>query len=208
MNTFDMKFPEFQEFKKIPRLSREIIITEKIDGTNGVIYIDDVGNLFAGSRNRWLWGTVQNEIHNDNYGFAKWAKEHCDELKQLCAGYHYGEWMGQGIQRNYGLKEKRFYLFNTSRWIWNAHVCPIENIRKAKENDKLEFCPDCCRVVPVLYNGIFSTMLIQEKLDDLAREGSEAVQGFMNPEGIVIYHTAAKQYFKKTIVGDEKGKTE
>jgi hypothetical protein len=49
-------FPEFKEFKKIPRLSREIIITEKIDGTNGVIYIDENNNIFAGSRNRWLWG--------------------------------------------------------------------------------------------------------------------------------------------------------
>ena len=25
---------EFVEFKKIPRLSREVIVTEKIDGTN------------------------------------------------------------------------------------------------------------------------------------------------------------------------------
>ena len=33
--------PEFQEFKKIPRLSRDIIITEKLDGTNGVIYIGE-----------------------------------------------------------------------------------------------------------------------------------------------------------------------
>jgi len=36
---------EFKEFKKIPRLSREIIISEKIDGSNGQIFIvrrDDV----------------------------------------------------------------------------------------------------------------------------------------------------------------------
>jgi len=62
--------PEFRGFSKISRLSREIIITEKIDGTNGVIYIDESNNIFAGSRNRWLWGSIQDEIHNDNYGFA------------------------------------------------------------------------------------------------------------------------------------------
>jgi len=32
---------EFKTFAKIPRLSRECIITEKIDGTNGVIWIPD-----------------------------------------------------------------------------------------------------------------------------------------------------------------------
>ena len=53
--------PEFKEFKKIPRLSREIIITEKIDGTNGLIYIDEELNIFAGSKNRWL------DDHNDNF---------------------------------------------------------------------------------------------------------------------------------------------
>ena len=30
---------KFVEFKKIPRLSREVIVTEKIDGSNGQIYI-------------------------------------------------------------------------------------------------------------------------------------------------------------------------
>jgi len=30
---------EFTEFPKIARLSREVIVTEKIDGTNGCIYI-------------------------------------------------------------------------------------------------------------------------------------------------------------------------
>jgi hypothetical protein len=38
--------------------------------------------------------------------------------------------------------------------------------------------------------------------------GSFAAQGFMNPEGIVIYHTAANMMFKKTIKNDEKGKNE
>jgi len=32
-------FPEFHGFKKIPRLNRDIIITEKIDGTKGKINV-------------------------------------------------------------------------------------------------------------------------------------------------------------------------
>ena len=30
---------EFREFSKIPRLSREITLTEKLDGTSGLVFI-------------------------------------------------------------------------------------------------------------------------------------------------------------------------
>ena len=36
--------------------------------------------------------------------------------------------------------------------------------------------------------------------------GSYAAEGFMDPEGIVVYHDAAKHGFKKTIKDDEKPK--
>jgi hypothetical protein len=42
----------------------------------------------------------------------------------------------------------------------------------------------------------------------LKEGGSLAAPGFANPEGIVIYHHATKQLFKKTIEKDEKGKGE
>lgn len=32
---------EFKEFPKIPRLNREFTITEKIDGTNGCIVVEE-----------------------------------------------------------------------------------------------------------------------------------------------------------------------
>ena len=53
---YSLKPPEFKGFSKIPRLNREIIITEKIDGTNGQIYVpeDPTEPIFAASRNRWL----------------------------------------------------------------------------------------------------------------------------------------------------------
>lgn len=182
-------FPEFKEFNKIARLSREIIITEKIDGTNGLIYIDENNVIYAGSRNRWLWSEEQEEIHNDNHGFAQWVRANKEELKKLDKGYHYGEWAGQGIQRNYGLTEKRFYLFNVNKWT----------------DDLLR--PKCCYVVPILYKGLFAQTPILVALDELAMKGSVAVPEFMKPEGIVIYHTASKTMFKKTIENDEQPKS-
>ncbi len=125
----------FQEFPKMARLTRDCVITEKIDGTNAQIEIVaassapgatpvtiDMGQfviaanaelgllLFAGSRTRYITPA------DDNFGFAKWVQANTDALWSLGEGRHYGEWWGQGIQRGYGLTEKRFSLFNTGRW--------------------------------------------------------------------------------------------
>jgi hypothetical protein len=183
--------PVFQGFKKIPRLSREIIITEKIDGTCGLIYIDEVNNFFVGSKNRWL------DDHNDNHGFWHWATERKEELVKLGKGYHYGEFWGKGIQRGYGLEEKRLSLFNAGKWVKDKNT-PLK--------EKQVYCPECCYVVPILYEGMFDTGIIEAVLKDLTKNGSYASPQFMKPEGIIIYHKAGGYYFKKTIENDEKGK--
>jgi RNA ligase len=175
---------DFVEFNKIARLSRNCVVTEKIDGTNASIVITDEGEFLTGSRTRWI------TPEDDNYGFARWAQANKEELMKLGPGSHYGEWWGQGIQRNYGLKEKRFSLFNTARWSDDA-------VR-----------PACCHVVPVLYSGIFDTRQVVNALENLKTYGSLAAMGFMKPEGVVIYHESARIYFKKTIEKDDvpKGK--
>lgn len=180
--------PEFVAFSKIPRLSRECTITEKIDGTNACVYIGEDGEFLTGSRSRWI------TPENDNFGFAKWAGTHKDELMRLGPGTHYGEWWGLGIQRNYSKTEKVFSLFNTHRW------------SDGSETPR----PACCSVVPVLYlgqveeYGVFKGM--KAAIAHLRENGSVAAPGFMKPEGIVIYHHAAKAYFKKTLEKDEKPK--
>ena len=173
---------DFIEFPKMARYSREVIVTEKIDGTNAQIMITEDGEFMVGSRTRWI------TPETDNFGFAKWAYEHKDELMLLGAGRHFGEWWGSGIQRGYGLQkgEKRFSLFNVSRW----------------ENER----PACCCVVPILWRGDFGLLDVQSIMDSLRATGSLALPGFMNPEGIVIFHTKANFGFKKTFEKDGTGK--
>ena len=65
---------EFEAFPKIGRISRSMVVTEQIDGTNGTIFIGDVGEYLVGSRNRWI------NTKHDNAGFATWAS---GEEKQL-----------------------------------------------------------------------------------------------------------------------------
>lgn len=195
---------DFEAFPKIGRLSRNCTITEKIDGTNAQIYIaphipnhdfdprsfaefrNAVGEKFtvyAGSRTRWI------TPDDDNYGFAGWVQRNLEELSQLGPGRHFGEWWGAGIQRKYGLvgPDKRFSLFNSHRWMHNAR-------------------PACCGVVPILYEGVFTQDAVDTALKDLRYAGSRAVEGFMQPEGVVIYHHGVQQYFKKTLEKDEEPK--
>jgi hypothetical protein len=196
---------EFKPFPKVSRLSREVVITEKIDGTNASVWIEsgkwglqpnherwymniDVGDdwnplrISAASRSRFISPT------DDNFGFSKWVQANAAELVKLGEGIHFGEWWGSGIQRGYGLPkgEKRFSLFNTHRW--------------GEER------PACCHVVPELARGAFDSGLIDDVLFALGETGSYAAPGFMRPEGVMIYHTAANIIFKKTFEGDEKGK--
>lgn len=170
--------PTFVPFESIARLSRNCIISEKIDGTNAQVCILEEGHVLAGSRSRWI------TPDDDNFGFARWVAENEVELRiGLGVGIHYGEWWGAGIQRRYGLSEKRFSLFNSGRW--------TDDVR-----------PACCSVVPVLFEGIFTSDAVDAALAELAANGSKAAPGFMDPEGVVVFVSAARKLFKKTLKGD------
>lgn len=138
--------------------------------------------MLVGSRTRWI------ASEDDNYGFARWANDNKQELMRLGEGTHFGEWRGSGIQRKYGIAEKRFSLFNTHRWGDN------------------EVRPKCCHVVPIISSGIFSTEHVDEAVEYLRKTGSIASPGFMNPEGVVVFHVAANLCFKKTLEKDEEWK--
>ena len=92
--------------------------------------------------------------------------------------------------------------------MWNEEPKVISEDPKTKIKKYQERLPKCCYVVPILYEGMFNTSIISSILDELKITGSKASPGFMNPEGIVIYHKAGNCYFKKTILNDEKGKDE
>jgi hypothetical protein len=200
---------DFTPFPKIARWRRQVVITEKIDGTNAAVVVklidgtkptvgtelgpavvveDEAGNVYtvsAQSRKRVIWPG------NDNFAFALWVRENAQELVRLGEGVHFGEWWGSGIQRGYGLPvgEKRFSLFNVSRW-------GDDDVR-----------PACCHVVPLLaqHDSPIDT-LIDDTIRDLREHGSYAAP-FMNPEGIVIYHAASRTLFKRLLENDDVPKT-
>ncbi len=183
----EVSAPEFQAFAKIPRLRRDCVVTEKIDGTNAQIYIED-GVIFAGSRRHWLAPASEGSKQSDNFGFAAWVAEHADALLSLGAGHHFGEWYGRGIQRGYGLDHRRFALFNLGRWEFNADL------------------PDCCEIVPKLYEGPFNDGAIESSLQWLRDFGSMAAPGFAHAEGIVVHLSASNALYKVTLENDASPK--
>jgi len=192
----------FSPYPKIPRLNREVIISEKIDGSHGVLWVDGDGDVWAGSRNRWL------TLEEDNFGFALWAERHREYLCTLGEGVYHGEWWGQGIQRGYGLDHKRFSLFNTHRW-GPVKLGAFEEATPEKQWEELHNPFNTVPgldVVPVLAQGKlqdvvdYSIMLLRE-------HGSHAAPGFRDPEGIIVFHTALNGMFKMTLESDDAPKS-
>lgn len=216
------------EFPKMARLNRDVVVTEKIDGTNAQINIVsraecglDVATsvfhnadfvIYAGSRSRW----IQPGKQTDNAGFAAWVRDNGEELLKLGLGRHFGEWWGASIQRRYGLDHKRFSLFNVGRWemLDTTGQAPgiVEVVSRTVE-DGLERTvrgadgPACCHVVPTIWRGNFRDFNQYRSVEVLRGHGSFAAPGFMNPEGVVIYHEASKKCFKVTLENDESPKS-
>lgn len=177
----------FTPWAKTSRLFRDIIVTEKIDGTNAAIHFEGSGEIMTQSRNRLI------SPNNDNYGFARWSRENAAELFALLGpGLHFGEWWGQGIQRRYDMPHKAFSLFNTEK--------------HKGLNEIVAGVP--VQPVPVLWQGTFCEDKIKECLMDLTECGSEAAPGFMNPEGVCVFHTASRSVFKVTLDNNDAGKWE
>lgn len=177
----------FESWPKIARLNRDITITEKIDGTNAAVLILEDGTVAAQSRKRLITPT------DDNFGFAQWVSENVTALAAVLGpGRHFGEWWGSGIQRGYGLTkgEKRFSLFNTARY-GDLPLHEVEGLA----------------AVPVLHQGPMNTAVINSTITLLAATGSQASPGFVDPEGVIVFHSAAQQMFKVTIKGDEVPKS-
>lgn len=228
-----LKASDYPKYKPIPRLHREVVFTEKINGSNGLIHITKVDadydvintpvergvsnvsiwdeetqthtryQVRVGSRNRWL------TVDSDNFGFAKWVHANAVELAEgLREGYHYGEWFGLGIQVGYGLDEKRFALFNTAKWYDPRN--PDVNDQYLEFFSKAKPAPACVTVVPVLavVDGHYINAATQTLLHTLESTGSVIAPGFMKPEGIVAFHTAGGVLLKATIHDDEKPKSQ
>lgn len=156
----------FNNDRSLGRVAVEGTPVTVLAASKGKVY-----ELMAVTKNRFLNPEI------DSQGFAAWVWEHADELVRLGPGRHVGRWWGQGINRGYGLEERRFSLVNYERWSGTEK-------------------PSCVHVVPMLYKGPFSTESIADVADALRSEGSFASPGYDNPLGLIVYHHKLNNMFK------------
>lgn len=168
--------PDFEPWGKTARLQSPITISEKIDGTNGVIKFAGE-QMFVGSRKRWVFP------HDDNFGFALWANDNYEELLDIFGpnSTTYGEWWGRGIQRGYGLGVRNFSPF------W-----PISAPRTLSDGSTVE-------TVPIIWRGDFSQVAVEMAIAQLRSYGSLAAPGFMQVEGVVVQFDHNRTRFKVVI---------
>lgn len=208
---------EFEAWPKTPRLSKPIVVTEKIDGTNAAVVVrplgvgqppaqshevvvpfeyddESVGDVavYGQSRKRIVFPG------QDNAGFAAWVHANAQELAQAFGpGRHFGEWWGNGIQRGYGVEGKFFSPFNVSRWD-----------RRAINDTGLYQVG--VRPTPVLGHwGTFESAFIDQCVDLLILRGSQ-LDGVVDgtpAEGVIVYHSASGQLYKRLIEGDNVPKS-
>lgn len=213
--------PEFREWPKTKRLFRDVVVTEKIDGTNSAIHIDPLPDnelthadysRLTYANGQWYGVAAQSRSRiitpgktTDNYGFAAWVQEHAPELVTILGpGVHFGEWWGAGIQRRYNMPGKVFSLFNTERWFKTGDD-GLDSMSTRAETSALA---GQIGAVPVLYSGPFRESSIVNALHVLRVTGSVAAPGFMNPEGVCVYHSQTRSVFKVTLDANDAGKWE
>lgn len=200
-----VSYPSFSSIERLENIY--CVISEKIDGTNGLIQIDykydwngqryDDHLVQFGSRNRYITTT------DDNAGFANYFTPHIasictlaeslinygdnDNPKQDWPIYIYGEWFGKGIQRGYGLDEKYFMPFSS---FYAEHMIKagIPNIMMPN----------------IMYTGKFSLEVVDNCMNRLTSGGFHTlITNYDYPEGVVIYFPKYNFRLKQTFEGSK-----
>lgn len=200
---------EFKAWGSTKRENKSKTITEKINGTNACVVAQN-GKVTAQSRNRII------TPDDDNFGFAKWVYDNAGALiDTLGWGYHYGEWYGEGIQKNpLGIEGKRFALFHATKYT-EANGFELSKV------DGLE-------TVPLLHHGQCDVYTIPGIMQDLQTYGTKvqgakttpmesAIPGLpvefvynkaADAEGIIIWNNETRTRTKLLLENDELHKWE
>jgi hypothetical protein len=223
---------EFQPWPKIARLNRNIIITEKLDGTNAAVVIvalADIDHIQVENESPMLFaGDKQNEIarviipaatgDGDHQTFIVFAQSRNKFITpgKSTDNYGFAGWVRENAQALVATLGAGTHF---GEW-WGAGIQRGYGLTGGDKRFSLfnagrwssafgDHSPIegmsndfGLGVVPVLYSGPFDQGWINTVLHELRTLGSCAVPHVAAAEGIVVYHTAARTSFKVTLEGD------
>lgn len=165
----------------------ECYIFPKIDGTNSSIWVNDKGEVCAGSRRREL------SLEEDNQGFMAYMINNFGliGLAQDNPNWNiYGEWLVPHSLKTYKDSAwRRFYIFD----IWdNDNNCYLhyESYRPVLDNYDVDYIPPLC----VFKNANYDNLLQEIKNNTFLIEDGKGTG-----EGIIIKNYSYQNRFGRTI---------
>lgn len=191
-----MKFKKYQHVERFgtPNV-RDIEIGEcyvfaKIDGINSSCYLDDYGNIKAGSRNREV------TLENDNQGFYARILEN-EKIKAYLEKYPnhrlFGEYLVRHTVQTYRDDAwKRFYIFDVviDSGEDDMEYIPYDIYKEYLDEFELDYIPPIAKIINPTYENLIRCL---EKNKFLIKDGED------DAEGIVIKNYSYKNTHNKTI---------
>lgn len=175
-----------KEFKKYQHIERfgttevegiefgDCYVFPKIDGTNASVWVDENGNIQAGSRKRHL------SLEDDNADFYKWVKnqENIKSYLKLHPTHRlFGEWLVPHSLRTYRSDAwNRFYVFDVMVHDDLTHS-PYEDYKPILEEYNIDYIPCIAKI----HNGTKEQFIGQLEKNTFLIEDGKGVG-----EGIVI----------------------
>lgn len=218
---------EFQKYPKTPRLFRNVVITEKIDGTNSGVQVVLASELIPeAERSTAYFGSSAGLIEYLNVHYPQFQYVTVDGVSYAVAAQSRSRLITPGKQTdNYGFAgwvyENAEMLARTlgpgihfGEW-WGQGIQRRYNLdykkfslfNVARWGDlEVDSPSKQLGVVPTLYEGRFDEVAVRNVLRSLEITGSSAAPGFADPEGVIVFHKDSGTWFKVTIVNDEEPK--
>lgn len=198
----------FQKYQHIERFGTDEVqdielgicyLTPKIDGTLGTLWLDDEGNLKAGSRNREL------TLENDNQGFYKYVlndDRFINYLRRHPNHRLFGEWLVKHSLTTYRKDAwRKFYIFDVVLDKEDGFEYLIyETYKPLLEEFNLDYIPPLC----IIKNGSYEKFVDWLDKNIFLIEDGKGVG-----EGIVIrnynfYNRFGRQTWSKIVRSEFK----
>jgi len=177
-----MKFRKYQHVERwgteeVEGIEKGICyIFPKIDGTNGVVYLDNIGEIRAGSRKREL------TLEKDNHGFYQYVLLK-DSLKNYLEKHPnhrlYGEWLVRNVIKTYRDDVwNRFYIFDVIEESRDGSFkyLPYEEYVPLLEEFNLDYIPLIAKIENPTYEQLTALL---DKTDFLLKENSGLGEGIV-----------------------------
>jgi len=204
-----MEFKKYQHIERIGKDTTEglldgmCIIQFKIDGTNSSCWINDNGEIKAGSRNREL------TFENDNAGFYKYISEHngVKEYLQKHPNHRlYGEFLVPHSLKTYAEDAwRKFYIFDVclDKDDGTVEYLPYNMYQEFLEEFDLDYIPSLAIIKNPTYESLLKCL---DKTGQFLIKDGEG-----NDEGIIVknydfYNSHNEQIWGKIVSNEFKGK--